>query len=321
MPAKDFARVMGGLLRAESHQQAEELRNFGEYKDKLADPKKRDKLNADILDELLADSVRSTRLHKVWRNNPYFKSIVEPLMLKFTDSTYRDGWPSYKPTEEEMVKLHWVMKNWRNPAKLRADYYTPIRRFFTNVGFQWAPTKKLKDGTYTGGELVLPYIESTYKGDIGRKWAGEGDEKKPIRFKYSPSDRALRPLFVKKFGVVDDLGTGLSFQSKQSYVAPLATLPAPSTRTEKLGKLLQANRVIAKFREIIKKPKTTVAGMIRTEERLVRAFKELGMWTQDGATSGKVQFQAGPRIYRMVGPRLTSKELSKEKAASCCSNR
>jgi hypothetical protein len=46
MPAKDFARVMGGLLRAESHQQAEELRNFGEYKDKLADPKKRDKLNA-----------------------------------------------------------------------------------------------------------------------------------------------------------------------------------------------------------------------------------------------------------------------------------
>ena len=57
-------------------------------------------------------------LEERWRKNPFYRSIVEPLMYKITDSSFRDGYPSYKPTEEEMVRLQWVMKNWRaDPGK------------------------------------------------------------------------------------------------------------------------------------------------------------------------------------------------------------
>lgn len=305
MPAEDFARVMGRLLRAESHQQVTELRNFGEFKAKLADPETREEANAEILQELMADEARRTRLEEKWRKNPYYRSIVEPLMHKFTDSSFRDGYPSYKPTEEEMVRLQWVMKNWRADPTTREPFYDPIRRFFTLVGFEWTPTKR--DGS--GGELVIPYVESKNKADRGRRYV----DGKPVRYKYSLPDRALEPLYVKKFGTeVSDDG-GIRLGGPTEFKKPRAKIEVGPSEIRKVGKLLQANRVIAKFRSIIEKPKTTIAGMIRTEERLIRAFKELGMWTETSPVMGTVAYET-PKAYRLVGPRLAAKEITKEEA-------
>lgn len=293
MPAEDFARVMGRLLRAESHQQATELRNFGDFKAKLADPEMREEVNAEILQELMADEARRTRLEERWRKNPFYRSIVEPLMHKITDSSFRDGYPSYKPTEEEMIRLQWVLKNWRADPATRDAFYDPIRRFFTLVGFEWTPTKR--DGS--GGELVVPYVG-------GPSYA---------RYKYSLPERALKPLYVKKFGTEETDDGGIRLGGPTEFVKARPKMPAFENQILKTGQQLQANRVIAKFRAIIEKPRTTVPGFIRTEERLIRAFKELGMWKETSPTLGTVAFET-PKAYRLVGPRLAAKEITKEEA-------
>jgi hypothetical protein len=327
MPAKDFSRVFAGLLKAETQTQIREIRAFTpEVREQLQDPETRAEANAKILQTLLADQARLSRLEEVWRENSYYNTVVGPLIHKFTDSTFRDGYPSYRPTEQEMERLKWVLNNWKIP-RLRNQLYTPLRLFFTRLGFKWTPD----------GELIVPRNEDG-------------------KYEYHPADEALHMLYQAKFGnetekafpavqeqqVLTELehgprdpntpGAPRAVTEKKKYVrvrpgAPVAPSLAEQRRAERLtreraeraadvvewGRYAQANRIIEKFRAIIASPKTTVNGLIRSEERLIRAFKELEMWNQTSPKLGQIKFQA-PRTYRIIGPRLQSKELRKEEA-------
>ena len=151
MSHENFGRVMGNLLKAESQTQVLELRGFTDLvKANLADPAKREAMNAKIQQENMRNTAALYTLEVELNGNPYWNNIVHPIIIKFAQSSARDGYPSYKPTEEEMTQLSWVLDNWRIP-RLRQSHYTPIRRFLSNsLGFQWT-----KDGT-----LIIPRDEA-----------------------------------------------------------------------------------------------------------------------------------------------------------------
>lgn len=301
MNAQDFSRVVGNLMLAESQAQLKEsTKAFSdEVRDKLADPEQREAANAKIRRRLMADTARIARLENMWKTNSYYNTVVAPLLHNFHESITRDGYPSYKPSEEELTQLQWVLDGWKIP-RLRKDMYTPIRRMLTSLGFEWT-----KDG-----QLIIPRD-------------AEGN------YSYEVADRALLPLYKSRFGTeIEDAGivlarrenysgpklTPAEVQQRQEDAALIAVRVDEKADIEQFGRLAQANRIIESFREFIAKPKTTVAGFIRAEQRLIRAFKELGLWRDTPTPNmGRIMLRT-PRTYRMVGPRLEAKKIKKEEA-------
>jgi hypothetical protein len=87
-----------------------------------------------------------------------------------------------------------------------------------------------------------------------------------------------------------------------------------SADVQTFARHMQANRIIEDFRTFISNPKTTIPGMIRAEQRLIRVFKELHMWRDTPSDKmGRIMFST-PRTHRIVGPRLEAKEIRKDEA-------
>jgi len=325
MQAEDFGRTFGNLMKAETQEQLRELRGFDAIREKLADPEQREAMNAEINSALMGAQAALYRMETHYKTNPYYNSIVAPLIHKFTASAFRDGYPSYNPTLEELEKLQWVMDNWKIP-RLRKIMYTPIRRFLTQVGMQWT-----KDGTLiipldpktkeyswsAGGPALLPRYTAKFGQEAEtitpaeqvmqpyneiEKIEGEGAPKYKIARKLG---RQWRPgILVSEISAYQQRGEGRDWIEKRADRA--AEVAEFSTR-------MQANRVIEKTRKIVANPRTTIAGLIRAEERFIAAMKELGMWADVSPRFGRIS-QRIPRRYHMIGNRLQNKEMQREDA-------
>ena len=92
------------------------------------------KTNAKVLSEIQ----RRRRYSELWPNNPGYVSVVRPLLLRFNAGYLtRSGY--YRPTEEEIADLQRVVKEWQNNPDLpNNEYYTPLRRVLTDLGFVWS---------------------------------------------------------------------------------------------------------------------------------------------------------------------------------------
>ena len=325
MQAEDFARTFGNLMKAETQEQLRELRGFDAIREKLADPAQREAMNAEINSALMASQAALYRLETHYKTNPYYNSIVAPLIHKFTASAFRDGYPSYNPTLQELEKLQWVMDNWKIP-RLRKIMYTPIRRFLTQVGMQWT-----KDGT-----LIIPLDPKTkeYSWSAGapaltpRYTARFGQEAETV----TPAEQVMQPYTeiekvssegAPKYKIVTKVGRQWRPGTLVSDVADYQQrgegrdwIEKRADRAAEVAEFsmrMQANRVIEKTRKLVANPRTTVAGLIRAEERFIAAMKTLGMWTDVSPRFGRIS-QRIPRRYHIISSRLQNKEMQREDA-------
>lgn len=333
MEPATFAKTMANLARAEVQEQIKSIpvgdATSRAIKAKLMDPETRAQWTADTNDKLRQHAAWFTRLNEVWKTDSYYRSIVGPLMFKFADSTWRDGWPSYKPTEKELQALQFALRLWHNTSK-EDTLYQPVRRWFGAQGLGFEFTES--------GDLVIP-----------RDANGN--------YEYHPTDSMLQPLYRDQFGGEADIGqdpstreqipiTELEFGErpedggprplvektslKSARVVPIPRTPRVlslrdrevlATRAdkfadiEKWGRVAQLNRIIDAFRKRVSNSKTTVPGLIRAEERLIRVMKSLGVWQATPSPKiGKIKTALGERTYRLVGSRLIAGQLEKEDA-------
>ena len=316
---EQFAVEFSNLARADIRQSILTKPTKGDarltaLKAELANPATREQSMADYNNRLRQNTARLMRRTEIWQKNDLYNSVVGPLMAKFADSTFKDGYPSYRPTKEELEGLQWAMKHWNKEAQVtrngnplgtfRELMYKPIRRFFMDLGFTFD----------TDGGIVIPVDE-------------DGN------YDYQPSDKALQPLYRQKFK--DDrppLSIAQRTKSKQQLVDEIRTVrenrieaterAATQEQIETEGRWQQVNRVIADYLDRIGQPKLTVAGLIRQEQRFIRSMKELGIWSDTPSpVIGKITHpQTGvSKTVSIAGPRLEAKKLSKDRARALMS--
>ena len=252
------------------------------------------------------------RLNDKWKTNAFYKSMIEPVMHAFSNSVWTDGWPSYRPTPEELQGIRFALNRWRQAGTTKDILYKPLRRYFTDLGFEFD----------TNGDLVMPINE---KGEI----------------EYRVDDKALLVAFRKKFyktgkDTYEDTIEGI-LQAPKSFITGRNDLTAEQFNKqrqeqahdvgvlanrldakqtlEELQKIATVNGVIDRFQNRVNNSKTTINGLISAEDRLIRAMKALGAWEDHPSPKlGKIKIGGVNKTYRIVGPRLLSKELKKEEA-------
>jgi hypothetical protein len=252
-------------------------------------------------DRVVQHVARIHRIENVWKTNAFFKNMVEPVLTALTNSVTSTGYPSYRPSLKEMQGVQFAMSRWRQVGRTREQLYKPLKRLFSDLGFTFDEA----------GDVVIPLDENG-------------------NYKYSPNDNALLPAYRRKFGTVDESAEGIEIfrakgeqsveefnkqrdQQRRLREAGLtqAELDADYEQSERRAR---ANGVIERFQARINNPKTTINGLIRAEQRLIRALKALGVWEDTPSPKlGKVKLGV-VRTYRIVGPRLRAKEILKDEA-------
>lgn len=262
----------------------------------ITDPVKRAETLAVINKRVLQHAAKIDRLNTVWKTNAFYVNMVRPLLDKYTNSIQRSGYMDYNPTQGEVEGVAFSMSRWRQYPHTKKDLYTPLRRVLRDLGFQFdkagdivVPVDKRGNFSWSANDNAL---EARYKQRFTVDEAAEGD----AAFYEAGEGRALSPDEFNKLRQRE-----LRDQQEQEDAGDFVALN-------------KANGVIQRFLDRVNNPKTTINGLVRAEERLIRALKSLGLWSDTPSPLlGKVHL-GRIRNYRIVGPRLKTKQLSKAQA-------
>lgn len=299
--AKSFGTQLAKAARAEA-QESFLAKPVGEdaalktLKAIITDPVKRAETLATINKRVLQHAAKIDRLNTVWKTNAFYVNMVRPLLDKYTNSIQRSGYMDYSPSQIEAEGVAFSMNRWRQYPHTKKDLYTPLRRILRDLGFQFDKA----------GDIVVPVDK---KGN----------------FSWSASDNALEARYKQRF-TVDEAAAGDAAFYESEEGRALSPDEFNKLRQRELQDqreqedagdfvaLNKANGVIQRFLDRVNNPKTTINGLVRAEERLIRALKSLGLWSDTPSPLlGKVHL-GRIRNYRIVGPRLKTKQLSKAQA-------
>lgn len=267
--------------------------------------------------KLNSERHRANERHRImegkWKNDRVWNEIIGPLFRKFSDAMLVNASnPAsntyYNPTEFEIENVRYALRTFRKmTARYPADeWYNPIKDQLEHYGFEFDES----------GDVIVQ--------------------------KFSPSDNLLGSGFIEKHGeskkAADDSGRG-SVETPRVIVTPpeegvgsrIYSVPAaeskPADRTSEIAEqeinenrnavlnIRRANALIDKFKSVVAGSKTTINGIKRQEQRLIRGLRKLGVWTDTAPGMGRIDIGGfRGRTYRLVGPRLDARSMTKPEA-------
>ena len=335
--AADFARQMSDLARADLRRSIEAKKPGGDkalakLKAELLDPRTRAKATHEWNNNLRLAIANLIRRNNVWRKNDLYNTAVAPVMRAFAESIAIDGYASVRPSKQQLEAVNWALANWNRKDKFIKrkgevvgsfydELYAPIRRFFKDLGYEFndaglidipdADTIKLFGILDAGGDSLR--VEITRPTDKALQGKFRVQNKK----KASKDDPRLASVAIENETTASEASRTASREVAARDAEVIATRADRNADIRDLGEQMQVNRLIEQFRERISNPKMTIAGMIRQEQRLVRAMKELGIWTDTPSPIiGKIKLPSSEltKNINLAGPRLEAKKLTKDQA-------
>ena len=236
-------------------------------------------------------NARLDRLENRWGKDKIWTEIVGPIFRKFSDAIMSNAsQPAtntyYKPTMLEIESLRYALRTFRKMTERypHSEFYTPVKEQLEYYGFEFAED----------GDLIVQ--------------------------EFSPSENLLSSGFIAKFGVSKKAAEEISGGPVRGDVIKTPDSTAirgeqdKGDRVRAVSGINTANALIERLKSMITS-KTTIKGIKRQEQRLVRGLRKLGVWTDTAPGMGKISFGGyATRTYRLVGPRLDNRTMSKGEA-------
>lgn len=242
---------------------------------------------------------RQRRLEGDWKGDKIWTEIVGPILRKFSEVTASNieqvGTAAYyNPSMQEIESLRYALRTYRKMVSRYATdrFYTPIKEQLEYYGFEFDEA----------GDLVVQ--------------------------EFSPSDNLLGPGFIAKHGISK---TAVESTTKeQGVTGTVIDRPAAvQDRTQELEtqeitenrqavvNIRKTNALLDRLKSMIAPAKTTISGIKRQEQRFIRGLRKIGAWVDVSPGMGRISIGGyKSKTYRLVGPRLDAKTMSKAEAKS-----
>ena len=239
------------------------------------------------------------RMDTLWPAEFGYRNIVRPILTKFSES-YFSTKGYYKPSLEEAWELQWVADQWKNdPTKPDEQYYTPLRRALTQLGFSWD----------TNGKLVVKHTD------------GE--------FEYDPTESMLTnragldsPMSLKRsdFETTPERGQSAEEFNKQREEAAnrqaidAVAKDSAATRQE-ATRHVRATTIMAAFRKVVDNSKSTINKLIDAERKMLADLSAEGFLPRNATTFAVIRVPGRADItYRRVASDLANRRITKAQA-------
>ena len=271
----------------------------------LRDPKQREKATKRNMDRLRRAKA-ARELFAQFKQNPYFKEFIGPVLAKMAQSqvgiTEGSAAAPYIPNEADIAGVEFALRQmW---SRDRALYKKVAKVLSEGWGFEIADR---------------PVVDK--RGTVGDNFPG--------RVTFTATDTYLGAAYRKKFGRGAELSPKMQTYSgaivnnqtdADARVGPgeAATEVADQRRREgvdRWSRYDKVNGLIQAFKDRTASTKTTINGLKRQEDRFIRGLRTLGVWRQIGPTVGQIVLPGGKtKTYRLIGPRLDAKTMRKDAA-------
>jgi DNA-binding ferritin-like protein (Dps family) len=239
------------------------------------------------------------RMDTLWPAEFGYRNIVRPILTKFSES-YFSTKGYYKPSLEEAWELQWVADQWKNdPTKPDEQYYTPLRRALTQLGFSWD----------TNGKLVVKHTD------------GE--------FEYDPTESMLTnragldsPMSLKRsdFETTPERGQSAEEFNKQREEAAnrqaIDAIAKDSAATrQEATRHVRATTIMAAFRKVVDNSKSTINKLIDAERKMLADLSAEGFLPRNATTFAVIRVPGRADItYRRVASDLANRRITKAQA-------
>jgi hypothetical protein len=236
---------------------------------------------------------RQERLEERWGKDKVWTENVGPLFRKFADAMLANAAnPAtntyYNPTQQEIEAVRYALRTFRKMTERypHSEFYTPVKQQLEYYGFEFD----------ADGDVIVQ--------------------------DFSPSENLLASGFKAKHGVSKKAAGELSATGpvrQETIATPDSTkVRGERDRADKVravSGINTANALLQKLQSMIASSKTTINGIKRQEQRFIRGLRKLGVWTDTAPGMGKISFGGySSRTYRLVGPRIDNRTLSKGEA-------
>lgn len=293
-----FANRMATLMKAESRESLMRIKAMPHIRDLGLNPKKRISTIEKHNKQLAQYLAEQRQIEDNWNTNAFFRNMVRPVMRAYANSILLDGWASFKPTQADLEGVKFALSRWRKVDRTRDALYKPVRNFLEKgIGLEFDKDGDLVIPTDENGNFEYRYTDTTLMRRYNKTLT-----------KYQ-RDRTRAPT-----------GGAAAFtyrwmQDRRQYEETKATARLIAGRRQQIENQVYANLAIERFQKRIGNSKVTIDGLIRAEERLIRALRELGVYQDTPSPKiGKVKLGNRTRTYRIVGPRLRNREIKKADA-------
>ena len=238
-------------------------------------------------------NARQDRLENRWGKDKIWREIVGPIFRKFSDA---------------------MLTNVANPAK--NSYYSPTLFEIESLRYALRTFRKMTE-RYPSSEFYTPVKEQLEY--YGFKFDKFGDV---IVEEFSPSENLLSSGFIAKHGVSTKAAGEITGTERitgtEAAEAVLDSTAIRSTRDKAdrvraVTAINHANALIDRLKSMISS-KTTITGIKRQEQRLIRGLRKLGAWIDTAPGIGRINLEGYGRTYRLVGPRLDNRTMTKGEA-------
>jgi len=351
LPADKFANKMAQMFRAQGRDARNALKGVAGKKTLSAISSEDERLRtmAQTNERIEKEAEYIRRFENKWVKSKLYRDTIRPLIQKFHyDPQYMpspqeledvkhamDKWLTsdyegfYKPIKPLLADYgfafaekdgYWVQDTGAPPATGTAAERAAARQAVDpEKFFKVIPKTKVEDAGYPKEQQQL-----VRKGEVllARKPNGDAYH---IR-----GENMLQREYTKMFGDMPETNSVLpsTIRSMADVQTEQRRLQAakedrPPNRNElaaqrNQGAAMRRARlagIIDKFKATVAPAKVTIDGIVKAENAFVRRMQELGAWTQINDTMATIQTGFGKtRSYRLVGPRLQSRELTKAEA-------
>jgi len=240
-------------------------------------------------------NVRQDRLENKWGKDKIWTENVGPIFRKFSDAMLsgmrlQSGaiTPYYNPTLLEIEGLRYALRTFRKMTQRypTSEFYTPVKEQLEYYGFEFDASGDVIVQDFSPSENLLgsSFIE---KHGVSKKAAGEISGTGPVR-----TDVIVTPDSTAVRGARDK-----------------------ADKVKAVSGINMANALLEKLQGMVYTAKVTINGIKRQEQRFIRGLRKLGAWTDTSPGMGKISFGGyASRTYRLVGPRLDNRTMSKGEA-------
>ena len=238
-------------------------------------------------------NARQARLENVWARDKIWSEIVGPIFRRFSEAIQSNAAnPAknqyYKPTTQEIESLRYALRTFRKMTQRYAndEFYKPVKEQLAYYGFEFD----------ADGDVIVQ--------------------------DFSPSENLLSSGFLAQFGISKKAAGEISGTGPVRGEA-VATPDAVAAREQlnineqasAVANINRANALLEKLQSMVSPSKITINGLKRQEQRFIRGLRKIGAWTDTAPGMGKISFGGyAPRTYRLVGPRLDNRTMTKGEA-------
>lgn len=252
-----------------------------------------------------AAAARAERL-ELLANNAFFRNLVRPTIDGFTNSILRDGWPSFRPSPEQLKGVRFSLSRWRVEPRLKESHYDQVRQYFSNLGFKFDEAGDLILPVNEEGQVVYQVTDEILEKQLSARELGWDDVD-------DTGDAIQQMPFAREALTADQLNQQMRKAVEDEVV--IERRIENKALAKDLVRYAQVNSAIERFVARVSNSKTTIDGLIDAERRFVKAMKQMGVWRDHPSPKmGQVLVGDTIRTTRLVAYRLQNAELSKEEA-------